>query len=110
MISLNLIHPVVSGMAGFSSTIIGSFFFKGENQLLVIALGIVLFLLSNQFMLKFQFNSYQLNGATLTTILSFLTQAVCLTVYNANTITLKWGLGVLLILSGTVIISRSKEE
>ena len=109
MIYFNFLHPIFSGIAGFSSTIIGSFFFKGENQLQIIALGIVLFILSNQFMLKFQFNSYQLNGATLTTILSFLTQAVCLTVYNANTITLKWGMGVLLILIGTVIISRSKE-
>lgn len=67
-------------------------------------IGLILFVLANQVMLKFQFNSHQLNGATITTILTFLTQVVCLTIYKHQQIGLKWLLGAALILVGTYIL------
>lgn len=79
---LLFLHPILSGIAGFSATVIGSNFFKLEFGYWWLLLGLGLFLLANQMMLKFQFNSYQLNGATITTVLSFLTQVACITLYK----------------------------
>jgi hypothetical protein len=81
---LGLIHPVLAGILGFAATAIGAYFFKLSNPYFWIALGLALFLFTNQIMLKFQFNSYQLNGATLTTIITFLSQTVCLTIWKRN--------------------------
>jgi hypothetical protein len=55
-------------------------------------------------MLKFQFNSHQLNGATITTILTFLSQAACITIYKRNEINFKWIIGAILILIGSIIL------
>lgn len=61
-------------------------------------------------MMKFQFNSYQLNGATITTILIFLAQIACLTVYKSSIITFKWILGAIMILAGTILLKEIDQE
>lgn len=97
-------HAVLCGIAGFSATVIGSIFFKFEEGYLWVGAGVILFLLANQVMLKFQFNSHQLNGATLTTILTFLSQVVCLAIYKRTEISLKWVLGAACILLGSYLL------
>jgi|JI9StandDraft_1071089.scaffolds.fasta_scaffold310356_1 hypothetical protein len=79
-----LVHPVLTGFFAFTATAIGAHFFKGENPWAMIGLGVALFIIANQFMLKFQFNSYQLNGATITTIGVFLSQTLCMTVWKSD--------------------------
>jgi hypothetical protein len=81
---VNLIHAVLTGLFGFSATVIGAHFFKGSNPWHIIGVGILLFVLANQFMLKFQFNSYQLNGATITTIVGFLSQTAFVTIWKSD--------------------------
>jgi hypothetical protein len=108
MIIFSLIHPILCGIAGFAATVIGSTFFNLEDGYFGLLLGILLFVFTNQIMLKFQFNSYQLNGATITTILTFLTQVTCITIYKRNEIGYKWVLGVFAILLGTILLKTSK--
>ena len=81
---LSLIHAVLTGLFAFSATIVGAHFFKGTNPWHTIIFGVVLFILVNQFMLKFQFNSYQLNGATITTIVAFLSQTIFMTIWKSD--------------------------
>lgn len=81
---LTLVHPIITGFFAFSATVIGAHFFKGENPWTTIGLGVALFIIANQFMLKFQFNSYQLNGATITTIGVFLSQTLCMTIWKSD--------------------------
>lgn len=81
---LSLVHPVLTGLFAFSATCIGAHFFKGSNEAHIIGIGVILFILANQFMLKFQFNSYQLNGATITTIVVFLSQTVFMTIWKSD--------------------------
>jgi hypothetical protein len=50
----------------------------------MIAGGVILFILANQFMFKFQFNSYNMNGATITTAAVFLTQTVLIAAWKMN--------------------------
>jgi hypothetical protein len=97
-------HAVLCGVAGFSATVIGSMFFKLEEGYLWVGAGLILFVLANQVMLKFQFNSHQLNGATLTTILTFLSQVVCLALYKRTEISPKWVLGAACILLGSYLL------
>ena len=78
------VHPIFCGVFGFAATAIGAHFFKHNNPWVEILLGIALFLLANQFMLKFQFNSYNLNGATATTALVFLTQVTCIMLWKQS--------------------------
>jgi hypothetical protein len=69
-------HPILSGMFGFIATIIGSYFFKIEKGVIFLVIGAILFLFANQLQYKFKFNSYNLNGATITTIVIFLSQII----------------------------------
>jgi hypothetical protein len=101
---LTFIHAVLTGFFAFTATIIGAHFFKGDNSWYYIGLGLLLFILTNQFMLKFQFNSYQLNGATITTIGVFLTQTLCMTIWKSDVITMKWLFGAVLILTGSLLV------
>jgi hypothetical protein len=103
-------HAVLCGVAGFSATVIGSIFFKVKEGYLWMGMGVLLFLLANQVMLKFQFNSHQLNGATLTTILTFLSQVVCLALYKRTEISLKWLLGAACILSGSYLLKVESDN
>lgn len=72
--------------------------------------GLILFLLANQVMLKFQFNSHQLNGATLTTILTFLSQVACLAIYKRTEVSLKWVLGAACILLGSYFLKMESDN
>ena len=101
---LAMIHPVLTGLFAFTATCIGAFFFKGTNPWHIIGIGVLLFILANQFMLKFQFNSYQLNGATITTIVVFLSQTVFMTIWKSDEITLRWLFGATLILIGSLLV------
>ncbi len=103
-------HAFLCGVAGFSATVIGSMFFKVEEGYLWMGVGVVLFLLANQVMLKFQFNSHQLNGATLTTILTFLSQVACLTIYKHTEIGLKWLIGAACILAGSYLLKMESDN
>ena len=107
---LALVHPILTGLFAFSATCIGAHFFKGTNPWHYIGIGILLFILANQFMLKFQFNSYQLNGATITTIVVFLSQTVFMTIWKSNEITLKWLFGAALILTGSLLVKAGDTE
>jgi len=101
---LGLIHPVLTGFFAFTATCIGAHFFKAENTWLYIGGGLLLFILANQFMLKFQFNSYQLNGATITTIGVFLSQTLCMTIWKSDVITPRWLFGAVLVLAGSILV------
>lgn len=105
-----LIHPVLTGFFAFSATVIGAHFFKGSNEWHIIGLGVLLFIVANQFMLKFQFNSYQLNGATITTIGVFLSQTLCMTIWKSDEITSRWLFGACLILIGSVLVKAGDVE
>jgi len=61
-------------------------------------------------MMRFQFNSYRLNGATVTSAIVFLTQTVCLAFWNKELISLKWLIGVFLILIGSYLVRRGKDS
>jgi hypothetical protein len=102
----SFIHPILCGTAGFLATVIGSIFFKAEEGWAWVGMGVVLFLLANQVMLKFQFNSHQLNGATITTILVFLAQVACLALYKHSQIGPRWLLGAALILLGSYLLKK----
>ena len=107
---MGLIHPVLTGLFAFSATCIGAHFFKGSNSWPMIGLGVALFILANQFMLKFQFNSYQLNGATITTIGVFLSQTIFMTIWKSSEITLGWLFGAALILTGSLLVKAGDVE
>lgn len=103
-------HAVATGCFGFLATIVGAHFFKMSEPIWYICLGVAVYLLTNQVMLKFQFNSYQANGATVTTTLVFVTQAVCIAGWTVGSISSKWLLGVACIIAGTYLLKTSTEE
>ena len=107
---LTLIHAVLTGFFAFTATIVGAHFFKAENTWAYIGGGLLLFILTNQFMLKFQFNSYQLNGATITTIGVFLSQTLCMTIWKSDVITPRWLFGAALILTGSLLVKAGDIE
>ena len=109
-IGWTLIHPMIAGIFAFLTTITGAYFFKSDNEYYFMALGLALFMLISQVTLKFQFNSYQLNGATITTIIIFLTQSVCLTFWKKDQITLKWFIGAIMILVGSILVKLDQDE
>lgn len=101
---IQLIHPLLCGVCGFAATAIGSYFFHHHNSYLQMTIGILLFLGANQLMLKFQFNSYNLNGATVTTAAVFLTQMSCIMIWKIHDIGPKWVTGAVCIMLGTLLI------
>ena len=100
---LALIHPILAGFFGFSATCIGAHFFKSENNWYYILLGILLYIITDRIMFKFNINSYQLNGATVTSMLVFVSQTLCMTISKKD-MSLKWLLGILLVIGGTVLV------
>lgn len=99
-----LCYPILAGIFGFAATAIGSHFFNLTHPYYYIAIGIVLFILSNHLLYKLKFNSYHTNGSTITTILVFTAQVVSMAIYKREDIGWKWVVGVGLILWGTVMI------
>ena len=100
---LALIHPILAGFFGFSATCIGAHFFKSENNWYYILLGILLYIITDRIMFKFNINSYQLNGATVTSMFVFVSQTLCMTISKKD-MSLKWLLGILLVIGGTVLV------
>jgi hypothetical protein len=98
------VHPIMAGFCAFLATIIGSKFFNLESPILLIIVGFALFLLANNGLYKFKFNSYNLNGVTTTTVLIFVTQATCMLIWKGNSVKLTWILGVILITIGVTIL------
>lgn len=81
---VNLIHPILAGFSGFLATITGSYFFNLNNAYYIIILGVLMFLLANNLLYKFKFNSYNLNGVTTTTILIFVSQVACMMAWKGD--------------------------
>ena len=81
---INLIHPILAGFSGFMATIIGSYFFNINHAFYIILLGLFIFLLANNLLYKFKFNSYNLNGVTTTTILIFVSQVACMMIWKGD--------------------------
>lgn len=79
---LILLYPIIAGFFGFAATAVGAHFFKLSHPYYYIGLGILLFMISNHFLYKLKFNSYHSNGSTITTILIFTSQIVCMALYN----------------------------
>jgi len=107
-----LLHPIVSGVAASAATLVGEACFSLPDYTIQhigrLAIGLLFFLLLNQFMFKFQFNSYQLNGATVSTLLIFVTQNVAIGLSRPLTLSWRWWLGVGLICSGVYLLHREK--
>ncbi len=66
--------------------------------------GLGMFLLANNGLYKFKFNSYNLNGVTTTTILIFVTQAWLMMLWKGDSVRLSWICGVFLIMAGVTLI------
>ena len=107
---LSMLHPVLTGFFAFTATCLGAHFFKRIHSWPYIGMGVLLFVLANQVMLKFQFNSYQLNGATITTIGVFLSQTILMTLWKSDEITLRWLFGAVLILTGSLLVKAGDTE
>jgi hypothetical protein len=73
-------------------------------------LGFALFLFVNNLLYKLKFNSYNLNGVTLTTVLIFVSQAVSMILWKSNKIKVSWILGVAFIIIGVAILEKNKEN
>lgn len=71
---LKFLHPIIAGFFGFLATIIGSKYFNANNEYWQIVMGVGFFVLANYLLYKFKFNSYHLNGSTITTVLIFTSQ------------------------------------
>lgn len=110
----NLLHPILSGTAGSLATLVGEHFFSagsgwGWAALVRLAAGLLLFGLLNHLLYKFKFNSYQLNGATVTTLAIFLTQNVVIGLTKLEQVGWKWWAGVVLITLGVGVLYRDKD-
>jgi hypothetical protein len=62
----------------------------------------------NNVMYKLKFNSYNLNGVTLTTILIFISQAASMLLWKGDKVKLSWIVGVVLIMIGVTILEKNK--
>lgn len=64
----------------------------------------------NNFLYKFRFNSYNLNGLTVTNIVIFITQAICMLIWKGNEVKGTWIVGVIFIIIGVVILEKNKNK
>lgn len=106
----NLAHSIIAGICAFLATIIGSICFNLQNEWYIISLGFGFFLFVNNLLYKFKFNSYHLNGVTLTTVLIFVSQAVSMIIWKSNSVKITWIFGVILIIIGVTILEKNKEQ
>jgi drug/metabolite transporter (DMT)-like permease len=70
----------------------------------------LLFGLFNHLLYKFKFNSYQLNGATVTTLIIFLTQNVVMGLVKMERVGWRWWVGVAMITGGVAVLYAEKER
>ena len=61
-------------------------------------------MLTNYLLYKFKFNSYHLNGSTVTTVLIFTSQITFIGLWKMQEIGIKWIIGVILIFIGTILL------
>jgi hypothetical protein len=99
-----LIHPVLAGFCAFLATIIGSFCFNLDNPIYVTILGFGIFLMVNNGLYKFKFNSYNLNGVTTTTIVIFVSQTGLILLWKGDQVKMSWMIGVILIMVGVTLL------
>ena len=104
-----LVHPILAGFFGFTATCIGAHFFKPEHTWQYITFGVLLYIVTDRIMFKFNINSYQLNGATITTICVFISQTLCMAISKRD-VTMRWLLGIALVIGGTVLIKLDDME
>ncbi|KAL4469816.1 hypothetical protein ABPG72_022136 [Tetrahymena utriculariae] len=128
MKQFGFLYPFLSGLFGSLAGTCGKVTFQEEDyfafsnsylNLSVRGAGLVLVLFFNQLMMKFLLNSFQLNGATLTVLLSFIFNSAsnCFVgyfIYNES-ISMRWGVGMLFIMIGVLLLSdknklEAKEE
>ncbi|KAL4441943.1 hypothetical protein ABPG74_003694 [Tetrahymena malaccensis] len=128
MKQFGFLFPFLSGLFGSLAGTCGKITFQDEDyfafannylNLSVRGAGLILVLFFNQLMMKFLLNSFQLNGATLTVLLSFIFNSAsnCFVgyfIYNES-ISMRWGLGMLFIMIGVLLLSdknklEAKEE
>lgn len=63
-----------------------------------------MFLMTNNGLYKFKFNSYNLNGVTITTILIFLSQTIFMLIWKKDQVKFTWIIGVIFIMIGVTIL------
>jgi hypothetical protein len=93
----------LAGFFGFIATCIGAHFFKADHSWQYIGLGILLYIITDRIMFKFNINSYQLNGATITTIFVSVSQTLCIALSKKD-VSLRWILGILFVIGGTILV------
>jgi hypothetical protein len=67
-------------------------------------IGLIMFLMANNGLYKFKFNSYNLNGVTITTILIFLSQTIFMLIWKKDKVKFTWIIGVIFIMIGVTIL------
>jgi hypothetical protein len=106
----NFIHPILSGIIASMATLVGEQCFSLPDYTVhhigKLVFGLVAFLLLNQLMYRFQFNSYQLNGATISTLIIFLTQNIVIGLSRPTQLSYRWWIGVTLICSGVYVLYK----
>jgi len=63
-----------------------------------------MFFMANNALYKLKFNSYNLNGVTITTILIFVSQAGSMLLWKGDQVKTTWIVGVILIIIGVTIL------
>lgn len=107
---MSVMYPIAGGFFACLATIVGSVFFNLERGWLELCVGIGLFSACNYLLYKLKFNSYSLNGSTVTTVLIFTSQVFFMGLWNYHTITYRWVVGVLFILLGTLMLESSHDK
>ena len=101
---LKIIHPIAAGFFAFLATIIGAKFFNVSETYWYLPIGLLLFSAANYLLYKFKFNSYHVNGSTVTTVLIFTSQISFLGLWKYEKIGMQWLIGVLMIFAGTILL------
>ncbi len=78
------IPPLAAGFFGAASTIAGSYCFHKDNELWKIMAGIILYFLLGNMMYRCTFLSYNINKATITSSLVFLSQTVIIALWKSQ--------------------------
>jgi uncharacterized protein (DUF486 family) len=65
-------------------------------------------MLANNMLYKLKFNSYNLNGVTLTTVLIFVAQSTCMVFWKFESLKWNWIIGVVSIIFGVYLIEKDK--
>ncbi|KRX08070.1 hypothetical protein PPERSA_02202 [Pseudocohnilembus persalinus] len=118
-----LSSPILQGIMGSLAGQAGKIAFQDDqiievqNYYVYLIIRIIFFILMlnfNKYMMKFMFNSLQYNGATLTTMISFLFNNVVNAVMGyylfSEYVSMKWIIGIFCIVLGISIIEKDKNS